>query len=89
MRRTLVFLKWKSSAWSNKVSGVDPSLSPVCEGLYAYAFRQAAVFASLHDHFFSLWKGFKTLGDPSDQPAPTPAQPEEAIQGMDGGDADS
>ena len=57
MRRTLEFLAWKSARWSSKTLKVNPSLSPaLSEGLTAYALRQAAVFASLRDHFSSLWR---------------------------------
>ena len=89
MRRTLVFLKWKSSLWSAKTSELPSSLSPaVCEGLSAYAFRQAAVFTALHDHFSSLWQGFEVLTSSDDQPAPVPLQLEETMQGVEGGDVD-
>ena len=90
MRRTLEFLKWKSSRWSSKaLSKSDLSSSPALrEGLNAYAYRQAAVFASLRDHFSSLWQGLKVLDSIPDQPAPVPVQFEEAMQGVNGGDVD-
>lgn len=56
------------------------------EGLNAYAFRQAHVFMSLHDHFLSLWKGL-TVPD-ADHPAPVPVRTEEAVEGVDGDDMD-
>lgn len=91
MRRTLEFLKWKASCWRSKAPKTDPmtgtSLSPpVREGLTAYAFRQAAIFTSIHDRFLSLWRGVEALDASSDEPAPTPVQLEEAMQGVEGGD---
>jgi len=88
MRRTLEFLKWKSSAWLAKTSlKSNQPLSPVLhEGLNTYTFRQADVFMSLHNHFLSLWKGL-TVPD-ADHPAPAPVQTEEEMEGVDGGDMD-
>lgn len=88
MRRTLEFLKWKSSVWLAKTTlKSNQSLSPALrEGLNAYAFRQADVFMSLHDHFLFLWKGL-TIPD-ADHPALAPVQTEEATEGVDGGDMD-
>ena len=88
MRRTLEFFKWKSSVWLAKTSlKSNQSLSPALrEGLNAYAFRQADVYMSLHDHFLSLWKGLTTPNP--DHPAPIPIQTEEAMEGTDGGDTD-
>ena len=88
MRRTLEFLKWKSSLWSSKASfrPDDPLSSALHEGLTAYALRQANVFISLHDHFRSLWQGFKTLDSSSSELAPATVQLEEMMQGVDGGD---
>lgn len=91
MRRTIKFLKWKASRWSSKAPKADPKTGqsfspPIHEGLTAYAFHQAAIFTSLHDHFLSLWCGIETLDASSDQPAPIPMQFEEAMQGVDGGD---
>ena len=57
------------------------------EGLNAYAFRQADIFTSIHNHFESLWRGLKGLDGSPDYP-PIPVQIEEAMQGIDGGDAD-
>ena len=90
MRRTLEFLRWKSSVWLAKTSfKSNQSLSPaLCEGLNAYAFRQADVFMSLHDHFLSLWKGLTVPDVALDHPAPNPVQTEEAMEADDGGDAD-
>ena len=72
MRRTLEFLKWKSSLWLSKTmtkSGLP--LSPeLHEGLNAYACQQAAVFESLHDHFLSLWQGLKVPNSSPDQLQP-------------------
>ena len=88
MRRTLEFLTWKSARWSSKTLKVNPSLSPaLSEGLTAYALRQAAVFASLRDHFSSLWEGVEALNTSPDEPTPVPVQFEEAMQGVEGGDA--
>lgn len=90
MRRTLEFLKWKSSHWSSRTlskSGL-PSSPALREGLNAYAHRQATVFTSLHDHFLSLWEGLKVLDTLAVQPAPVSVQSEEAMQGVDGGDVD-
>jgi len=90
MRRTLEFLKWKSANWSAKASlsgFAEPPSSPlVCEGLRAYAFRQADVFLSLHDYFSSLWRGLRALKSSADQPPSAPTQLEEIMQGVDGGD---
>lgn len=89
MRRTLEFLKWKSSRWASKtLPKSDLPSSALHEGLNAYASRQAAVFISLHDHFSSLWQGLKVLDNLPDQPVPIPVQSEleEAMQGVDGGD---
>lgn len=89
MRRTLEFLKWKSSQWLAKTLKFDPSLSPAPrEGLSAYSFHQAAVFTSLHDHFLSLWQGLKVIHCPPEQLAPTPIHDEEAMRGIDGGDVE-
>ena len=89
MRRTLEFLKWKSSLWVIKSLNSTRPLSPALrEGLSAYAFRQADIFRSLRNHFLSLWQGLKGLDSSLDCPAPTPTQIEEAMQGVDGGDAD-
>jgi hypothetical protein len=87
MRRTLEFLKWKSSLWAVKSPKSNQSLSsPLHEGLSAYAFRQADVFMSLHNHFLSLWRGFKELNKSPDDPTPVPIQIEEEMQGVEGGD---
>jgi len=90
MRRTLEFLKWKSSCWLVKTSlKSNQSLSPALrEGLNAYAFRQAEVFMSLHNHFLSLWRGLTASSAAPDHPTPVPVQTEEAMEGVDGGDAD-
>lgn len=89
MRRTLEFLKWRSSRWAVKTLKFDrASSSPFHEGLAAYAFRQADIFLSLHNHFLSLWKGFKELDGTPDHPTPAPTQTEEAMQGVEGGDGD-
>ena len=87
MRRTLEFLKWKSSLWAAKLSGHNhPSSSALCEGLNAYALRQADVFVSLRDHFLSLWQGLKALNNSPGCSAPTTVQIEEVMQGVEGGD---
>ena len=90
MWRTLEFLKWKSANWSAKVSlsaFKTPPPSPlVLEGLAAYAFRQADIFTSLHDHFLSLWRGFTVADASADQPPLVPTQIEDEMQGVDGGD---
>lgn len=89
MRRTLEFLKWRSKNWSAKASSAleEPSPSPlVLEGLTAYAFRQAEVFISLHNHFLSLWRGLTVAGALADQPSLIPTQTEDEMQGVDGGD---
>ena len=89
MRRTLEFLKWKSSVWVTKSLTSHRHLSSAHhEGLSAYALRQADVFQSLRNHFLSLWRGLKGLDSSSNCPAPTPTQIEEAMQGVDGGDVD-
>jgi len=88
MRRTLVYLKWRSSYWEAKaVKSDQSSASPLCEGLNAYAFRQANVFMSIHNLFLSLWQGLKGL-DNSPNSDPTRTQTEEAMEGIDGGDGD-
>lgn len=91
MRRTLEFFKWRSANWSARASSSAlkaPPPSPlVIEGLAAYAFRQADVFTSLHDHFLSLWRGFTVADASADQPPLVPAQvAEDEMQGIDGGD---
>ena len=90
MRRTLEFLKWKSASWSAKASLSDFTESlpspAVREGLQAYAFRQADIFLSLHGQFLSLWRGLIPLDASVDPPPPIPAQIEEVMQGVDGGD---
>ena len=89
MRRTLEFLKWKSSVWLTKTSltSDQSTSSALREGLNAYAYRQADVFLSLHDRFLSLWQGLTVSSGAPDQ-APVPVQTEEAMAGVDGGDAD-
>jgi len=89
MRRTLKFLKWKSSVWvaASLDSGHSTS-SALREGMSAYAARQADVFTSLHNHFLSLWHGLKGLNNLPDYPAPVPLPIEEAMEGIDGGDVD-
>ena len=85
----LEFLKWRSQFWVAKQVKSDwPASPPLCEGLNAYAFRQAVVFTSIHDHFLSLWQGLKGLDNAPDHPEPTFAQTEEAMEGVDGGDGD-
>lgn len=92
MRRTLEFLKWKAASWSAKAPPSGPEKPPlpplVLEGLTAYAFRQAEVYLSLHDHFLSLWHGFTVLDNSADPlpPVPLETETEEAMQGIDGGD---
>lgn len=89
MQRTLKFFEWKSSLWSSKAS-LEPdqsSSSALREGLIAYASRQADIFMSLHNRFQSLWQGLEVLDGASDQPAPVSAQFDEAMQGVEGGDA--
>lgn len=89
MRRTLEFLKWKSSRWAAKALELNLSFSPALrEGMSAYAFRQAVIFESLHDHFSSLWQGLRVLGSLPDQPVLISAQFEDEMQGVDGGDVD-
>ena len=90
MQRTLKFLKWKSLLWlSKRLSKPLPSSpSALHEGLNAYASRQAAIFMSLHDHFFSLWQGLEVLDGSQDQLVPIHTQFEEVVQGVDGGDVD-
>ena len=63
-------------------------LSPFREGLAAYAFQLADIFLSLHNHFLSLWKGFRELNGMPDHPAPAPTQTEEVMQGVEGGNRD-
>ena len=88
MRQTLEFFKWKSSLWSSKASlkSEQSMTSALREGLSAYAFRQANIFISLHDHFLSLWQGFKVLNNSLDQLVPVSVEFEEAMQGVDSGD---
>ena len=62
--------------------------SPFHEGLAAYAFQQANIFLSLHNHFLFLWKGFRELDGMPDHLVPTPTQTEEAMQGVEGGNGD-
>ena len=85
-----MFFKWKSSVWLAKTSSTSsqPLSSAVREGLNAYAFRQADVFLSLHDHFLSLWQGMTALSIANDHLVPVPVQTEEAIEGVDGGDTE-
>lgn len=90
MRRTLEFLKWRSTNWLAKASSsalIKLTPSPLIrEGLTAYAFRQAEVFLSLHDHFLSLWSGYTALHGSAGQLPPIPTRIEDAMQGVDGGD---
>jgi hypothetical protein len=92
MRRTLEFFKWKSASWVAKTSSsafTNMELSPspiVLKGLIAYAFRQADVFLSLHNHFLSLWRGLTVLDNSANQLPPIPAGIEDTMQGVDGGD---
>jgi len=90
MRRTLEFLKWKSANWlamaSSSVLNKPPPSPLVLEGLTAYASRQAQVFLSLHSHFLSLWRGFTALDGSADRLPSIPAQIEDAMQSIDGGD---
>lgn len=88
MRRTLEFLKWKSSAWAAMSSTSSSSSSALREGLRAYALRQADVFTSLRGHFLSLWQGLRGLDVLPDHRAPVPILIEEEMQGIDGGDTD-
>ena len=89
MQQTLEFLKWKSSCWAAKSPKHNQfMLSALCEGLTTYAFWQADVFMSLHNHFLSLWKGLKELNSSSDDSALVPVQTKEAMQGVEGGDMD-
>ena len=89
MRRTLEFLKWKSANWTAKASlsvfTKLPASPLVQEGLSAYAFRQADVYLSLHNHFLSLWRGLTALDGLATQPPSIP-HTEEAMEGVDGGD---
>ena len=86
MRRTLKYLRWRSSSWTTKFN--QSSRSPLCEGLNAYASRQADVFTSIHDHFLSLWQGLKVLNSSADILESTSTQAEDAMEGIDGGDGD-
>ena len=89
MRRTLEYLRWRSSFWVAKAMKSDrPSSSPLCEGLNAYAFQQADVFMSLHDRFLSLWQGLEQLDSLCNRPESATSQSEEVMQGVDGGDGD-
>ena len=90
MRRTLEFLKWRSASWLTKATSPALNKSPpsplVLEGFAAYAFRQADVFLSLHDHFLSLWRSCTVIDGSADQLPPIPTQIEDMMQGVDGGD---
>ena len=89
MWQTLKFLEWKSLSWATTPLKSDLSLSSAyCEGLRAYAHWQGDIFISLHNHFLSLWQGLKGLNNSPDDPALIPRQIEEAMQGVNGGDAD-
>ena len=89
MRWTLEFLKWRSSLWVVKTLKFDQSSSsPFHKGLAAYAFWQANIFLSLHNHFLSLWKGFRELNGTPNHLASAPTQTEEVMQGVEGGDGD-
>lgn len=72
MQHTLKFLKWRSANWLDKASQSalkKPLPSPqVLEGLTAYAFQQADIFISLHDHFLSLWHSFTAVDGSLDHP---------------------
>jgi hypothetical protein len=63
MRRTLVFLKWRSDGWLQKGDLTIISPLTTCphqlEGLRAYACRQANVFSDIHNYFLGIWKGLK------------------------------
>lgn len=89
MQRTLEYLKWRSRFWAAKpVKSDQPTSSPLHEGLNVYAFRQADVFMSIHNHFLSLWQGLKGLDKLPDCPEPGPMQTEETMEGINSGDGD-
>jgi len=84
---TLKYLMWRSLSWATKSVKSDQSApSPLREGLNVYAFWQADIFTSIHDHFLSLWQGLKGLNNSPSIPEPSPPQTEEAMEGIDGGD---
>ena len=86
MWRTLGYLKWRSLFWTMKFN--RSSQSPLCEGLNVYAFRQADVFTSIHDHFLSLWQGLKVLNSSPDILESTATQTEDMMEGINGRDGD-
>ena len=87
---TLEFLKWRSTNWLDKASQSalkKPLPSPqVLEGLTAYAFQQADIFISLHDHFLSLWCSFASVDGSLDHPPLISTEIEDVMQGVDRGD---
>ena len=58
MQRVLAYLTWYAESWSRaseSIENVDSEDSTLLEGQKAYAFRQAHVKSSLHQHFSLLW----------------------------------
>jgi hypothetical protein len=56
MRRVLQFFKWRASWWMEKEGSWSDCSAESREALDAYAYRQAFVYDSLHDHFQHLWR---------------------------------
>ena len=57
MRRTVMFLEWRSREWSMKVDARKGTSTPdVHSGLNAYAQKQAAVYHKLALSFVTLWR---------------------------------
>ena len=90
MRRTLKFLKWKSTSWLAKAPSstlkTPPTSLLVLKGFTTYTFQHAEVFVSLHDHFLSLWHSFMAVDGSDSQPMLVPMQVKDEIQGVDGRD---
>ena len=57
MRRTVMFLEWKSQRWVAKVEGPKGNSTPdIQSGLNAYAKKQAAIYHNLAVSFARLWR---------------------------------
>jgi hypothetical protein len=71
MRRTLMYLEWKSNWWTDRArarKGCSPAL---LEGLQAYSEEQADLQLSLRDSFTKLWG--TRLEQPVEPPKPPPS----------------
>ena len=56
MRRVRKTLEWKVEWWNQRREGWSGLDNPTCEGVRAYASRQACIQRSLHERFTRLWE---------------------------------